>query len=343
MKKFYMSFLISSIFFIFSLFSFSSEIKDIRINKYPPQLVFDLDETTPKYSFDYDDYNRLLFLEIGDTFSNKKSPNNILSKYINKIQKVNYKNSTGYFLKLEKNIFHRVSLRKNPNRLVIDFSKNSQNKQYTIVIDPGHGGKDPGAIGIKKTKEKDIVLAIGKYLRTELKKDFNVVMTRDSDEFISLNNRSKIANGIEADLFISLHVNSSKQSKNNGMEIFYFSKKSSPYASSIAKFENSFGEKYGEDTSSIVQIAGEILHNSNKQKSVSFADKLNLALSKRMKMKNRGIHGANFAVLRGINCPGVLVEVGFIVNKEDHRKITNRTNQKIIAEKIASHVRTYFY
>ena len=78
--------------------------------------------------------------------------------------------------------------------------------------------KTLGAIGIKNVKEKDIVLNIGKYLRDELKEDFNVVMTRDRDEFISLTNRSRIANKEGADIFVSIHANSSNQSSHNGME-----------------------------------------------------------------------------------------------------------------------------
>jgi len=339
MKKKFISLII---FFITFTFSFSTSIKNIRFNKYPSQIVFDMDKDSPNYHSDYDEYNRLLFLEIKNNNYNNFSLNNSLSKYIESIKQVNYNNSTGFFVNLKKNIFYRVSTRKNPYRVVVDLSKSKRNKQYTVVIDPGHGGKDPGAVG-NGVREKDLVLSIGKYLRKELNKDFNVVMTRDTDEFITLQNRSKIANGLQANLFISLHINSSTSTKMNGMEIFYFSKKSSSYARKIAKFENSFAEKYGEDTKKIVQIVTDISYNNNKAESMKLAEKLNNDLSKRMKMKNRKIHGANFAVLRGVNCPGILIETGFIRNKSDSRKLKNRTNRKIIAKEIAKHVRKYFY
>ncbi|MDP0488370.1 MAG: N-acetylmuramoyl-L-alanine amidase [Fusobacterium sp. JB021] len=339
MKKKFLSLII---FFITFTFSFSTSIKNIRFNKYPSQIVFDMDKDSPNYHSDYDEYNRLLFLEIKNNNYNNFSLNNPLSKYIESIKQVNYNNSTGFFVNLKKNIFYRVSTRKNPYRVVVDLSKSKRNKQYTVVIDPGHGGKDPGAVG-NGLREKDLVLSIGKYLRKELNKDFNVVMTRDTDEFITLQNRSKIANGLQANLFISLHINSSTSTKMNGMEIFYFSKKSSSYARKIAKFENSFAEKYGEDTKKIVQIVTDISYNNNKAESMKLAEKLNNDLSKRMKMKNRKIHGANFAVLRGVNCPGILIETGFIRNKSDSRKLKNRTNRKIIAKEIAKHVRKYFY
>lgn len=339
MKKKFISLMI---FFITFTFSFSTSIKNIRFNKYPSQIVFDMDKDSPNYHSDYDEYNRLLFLEIKNNNYNNFSLNNPLSKYIESIKQVNYNNSTGFFVNLKKNIFYRVSTRKNPYRVVVDLSKSKRNKQYTVVIDPGHGGKDPGAVG-NGLREKDLVLSIGRYLRKELNKDFNVVMTRDTDEFITLQNRSKIANGLQANLFISLHINSSTSTKMNGMEIFYFSKKSSSYARKIAKFENSFAEKYGEDTKKIVQIVTDISYNNNKAESMKLAEKLNNDLSKRMKMKNRKIHGANFAVLRGVNCPGILIETGFIRNKSDSRKLKNRTNRKIIAKEIAKHVRKYFY
>lgn len=332
------------IFILLFSFTFSSNIKDVRFNSYPPQVVLDLDESNPNYIAEYDENSRTLFVEVrGVNNHYNKKVTNRLPKYLESIQEYKYDRSHGFFLKLQKNIFHKVSIRKSPNRLVIDLSRNATNKQYTVVIDPGHGGKDTGAIGVNKLREKDIVLSIGKYLRDELKSDFNVVMTRDTDEFISLKNRSNIANRIGADLYVSIHANSSNSSAPNGMEIFYFSKKSSPYAASIARYENSFGEKYGENTSSIVQIAGEIAYNKNQEKSIPFADSLNKNLSKTMGMKNRGIHGANFAVLRGINCPGILIETGFIKSPKDSSIIGSRSHQKKMAKKISEHIRNYFY
>lgn len=332
------------IFLLTFALSFSSNIKNVRFNSYPTQVVFDLDETKPIYISEYDETSRTLFVEVGGVTDHyDKKVTNKLPKYVESIQEYKYDGSHGFFLKLQKNIFHKVSIRKNPNRLVIDLSKSRNIKQYTVVIDPGHGGKDSGAIGIKNVKEKDIVLNIGKYLRDELKEDFNVVMTRDRDEFISLTNRSRIANKKGADIFVSIHANSSNQSSYNGMEIFYFSKKSSPYAASVARYENSFGEKYGENTSSIVQIAGEIAYNKNQEKSIPFASNLTKNLSKTMGMRNRGIHGANFAVLRGVNCPGILIEVGFIKSPKDYSIINSRSHQKKMAKNIADHIRNYFY
>jgi N-acetylmuramoyl-L-alanine amidase len=180
-------------------------------------------------------------------------------------------------------------------------------------------------------------------LRDELKKDFNVVMTRDTDVFVTLSQRPKIANKAKANMFISIHANAAVSSKMNGVEVFYFSKKSSPYAERIASFENSFGDKYGENSSDIAQIMGELAYKKNQESSIGFARKTNNALAEAIGLNNRGIHGANFAVLRGFNGPSVLIEVGFISNKSDLQKITNPVYQKKMAKEIAEMVRGYFY
>ncbi|MGL6115394.1 MAG: N-acetylmuramoyl-L-alanine amidase family protein, partial [Cetobacterium sp.] len=187
-----------------------------------------------------------------------------------------------------------------------------------------------------------IVLSVGKYVREELGSDYDVIMTRSTDVFIPLSQRSRVGNKAKADLFVSIHINSSTNSSSTGVEVFYFSKKSSPYAEKVAAYENSFGEKYGENTGSIAQIMGELAYNKNQEKSIGLARPLTGVLAQKMKMRNRGIHGANFAVLRGFNGPGILVELGFINNRRDVSKLTNPRDQKIMAKEIANKIRAYF-
>lgn len=326
------------ILFIFNVLSAAVGITSVKTSG--NSLVFNLETPTkPKYTVNFDTYNRLLFLQIdGGMMKGKFSEKSLLGKNIEKAVFNNYGNSAGFFLTLKKGVEYKVTLKEKPYRLQIDF-KQSGKKYITIAIDPGHGGKDPGAVGFKKYYEKDIVLNIGKYLKEELGQDFNIVMTRSTDKFITLSERSRMANKARANLFVSLHVNASRDTKSEGMEIFYFSKKSSPYAEKIAAFENSFGDKYGEKTSSIAQIAGELAYQKNMEKSMGMARPLNDRLSQMLKMRNRGIHGANFAVLRGFNGPAMLVEVGFINNKKDLAKITNTANQKLIAKEIAKKIK----
>lgn len=294
------------------------------------------------YQINYDSYNRLIFIEFpGSNLSTKINDKNYTSKYVEDFSTVNYGNSVGFFIKLNKNISYSTSF--SGNDFVFSFNDKSTKKQYTIAIDAGHGGKDPGAIGYEKYYEKTIALSVARYLRDELKKDFNVVMTRDSDVFVTLGERPRIANRAKADMFISIHVNSAVKNTLTGTEVFYFSKKSSPYAERIAAFENSVGDKYGEKTNNIVQIMGELAYKKNQEISIGFAKKTSSALAKAMGMKDRGIHGANFAVLRGFNGPGVLIELGFINNSDDIKKLTSSTSQKKMAQEIAKMVRENFY
>ncbi|MEG0068664.1 N-acetylmuramoyl-L-alanine amidase family protein [Cetobacterium sp.] len=345
MKKcllFFVSFILSMTIFANN----TSTIKKIRMNKNPSQLIFDINsKVKPKFSSSYDEYNRLLFLEIEKTdMGTKFNGSNFIGKNIEKFDMIDYGSNIGFFIKLKPNVNHKVYTLNSPYRVVIDFKPSSSSKkEFTIAIDAGHGGKDPGAIGFKKYKEKDITLDVAKKLKSKLSKDFNVIMIRETDTFITLSNRSKIANKAGADLFISLHINSAKNSAAEGMEIFYFSKKSSPYAEKIAAYENSFGEKYGEKTTSIAQIMGELAYNKNMEKSITIAKPLNTALAKRLGMKDRGIYGANFAVLRGFNGPGILVELGFISNKNDIKKMTREANQNIMAEELGNKIKGFFY
>ncbi|MBM6874169.1 N-acetylmuramoyl-L-alanine amidase [Fusobacterium mortiferum] len=335
MKKFFILFL------IITSFCFGGTISSV--SKSGSKLTFNFTGSNKSaYQINYDSYNRLIFVEFpGSNLSTKINDKNYSSKYVEEFSTIDYGGSVGFFIKLNKNISYSTSF--SGNDFVFTFNDKSAKKQYTIAIDAGHGGKDPGAIGFNKYYEKNIALAVAKYLRDDLKKDFNIVMTRDSDVFVTLGERPRIANRAKADMFISIHVNSAVKNTLSGMEVFYFSKKSSPYAERIAAFENSVGDKYGEKTSNIVQIMGELAYKKNQEISIGFAKKTSAALAKGLRMKDRGIHGANFAVLRGFNGPGVLVELGFINNKDDINKLINANSQKKMAQEIAKMVRENFY
>ncbi|MBM6690504.1 N-acetylmuramoyl-L-alanine amidase [Fusobacterium mortiferum] len=335
MKKFFILFL------IITSFCFGGTISSV--SKSGSKLTFNFTRSNKSaYQINYDSYNRLIFVEFpGSNLSTKINDKNYSSKYVEEFSTIDYGGSVGFFIKLNKNISYSTSF--SGNDFVFTFNDKSAKKQYTIAIDAGHGGKDPGAIGFNKYYEKNIALAVAKYLRDDLKKDFNIVMTRDSDVFVTLGERPRIANRAKADMFISIHVNSAVKNTLSGMEVFYFSKKSSPYAERIAAFENSVGDKYGEKTSNIVQIMGELAYKKNQEISIGFAKKTSAALAKGLGMKDRGIHGANFAVLRGFNGPGVLVELGFINNKDDINKLINANSQKKMAQEIAKMVRENFY
>ncbi len=319
--------------------------KDIRFNGNPPQMVLDFEGSVkPKYDHNYDEVNRIIFLEFKDTkAANTFVDKNVNGSYVKKVKIVKYPSSVGVFIFLQSNVSYRMSYRSSPMRFVIDFSKRGRKKEYTVVIDAGHGGKDGGAVGFGKYREKDVVLSVAKYLRKELGSDFNIIMTRSTDKFIPLNERARIGNRAKADLFVSIHANSATSKNAKGFEVFYYSKKSSPYAAKVAAFENSFGDEYGEDTSSIAQVKGETEYNLNKRQSTLIADNLVRSYSPALNMRNRGSHGANFAVLRGFDGPGILVELGFISNANDVWKLRRSSYQKKMAKEIAKSIRNHFY
>lgn len=336
------------IFIFFSINLFSKGIlRNITFSRGGQQLVINITSVKKPSVYDsYDEFNKLLFIEAKDISFNNYNKPSISNRYMEKIEIMDYGKNTGFFIKLKKGSTHKIKVTGSSPRykITIDFKSTTiPQKEFTIAIDAGHGGKDPGAIGFRRFKEKDIALAVAKKLKIILEKDFNVIMIRDSDSFVSLSDRSKIANEKKADFFVSLHLNSSPSKNAKGMEVFYFSKKSSPYAEKIAAYENSFGEKYGEQTSNIAQIMGELAYIKNMENSLSLARPLNKNFSSNLKMHKRGVFGANFAVLRGFNGPGVLVELGFISNKEDIKKLSNSRYQNLMANSIAESIKNYFY
>ena len=195
----------------------------------------------------------------------------------------------------------------------------AQKEFFTVVIDPGHGGKDPGALG-KKSKEKDIVLAVGKKLGELISKnhqDVRVIYTRDTDKFVELHQRTKIANKAKADLFISIHCNAiaNRQKSPQGVETFVLGLHRSKDNLDVAKAENSV-ILYEEDYSTKYQgfnpnepesyIIFEFMADQYLQQSVYFASIVQNRLVKNSKRVNRNVRQAGFLVLRKWLCPAYL-------------------------------------
>ena len=215
------------------------------------------------------------------------------------------------------------------------------NKKYTIVVDPGHGGHDSGARG-NGYNEKDIALQVATRLANNLRQDYNVIMTRDSDFFVPLDTRAKIGNDANADFFISIHLNSSSSSSANGTEVFYFSKKDQgSYATQVAKFENKVDGSYGDVPFSDF-ILNDIFYRKNQKTSQAIAESVLNNLINTTGLRRRGVFGANFAVLRGSNSPSILVELGFMNNYSDLSQYLTPDGQERAANAIGSAIRSYF-
>ena len=215
------------------------------------------------------------------------------------------------------------------------------NKRYTIVVDPGHGGHDSGARG-NGYNEKDIALQVATRLANNLRRDYNVIMTRDSDFFVPLDTRAKIGNDANADFFISIHLNSGSSSSANGTEVFYFSKKDQgSYATQVAKFENKVDGSYGDVPFSDF-ILNDIFYRKNQKTSQAIAESVLNNLINTTGLRRRGVFGANFAVLRGSNSPSILVELGFMNNYSDLSQYLTPDGQERAANAIGSAIRSYF-
>lgn len=213
-------------------------------------------------------------------------------------------------------------------------------KVRTIVIDPGHGGKDPGAISRFGLCEKDIVLDIAKRLKNLLsaKGIYNVYMTRDSDIFVPLEDRTEFANKNGADLFISLHINSSPNSDARGIETYYLSLASDDEAKMTAALENASSEK---GIKELGILLSRILKTAKIAESRAFASITQFYLCKKTGSYNRGVKKAPFIVLIGANAPSILVELGFMSNQNDVELLKSDEYKDKIADALMSSIEEY--
>lgn len=215
-------------------------------------------------------------------------------------------------------------------------------KIEVIVVDPGHGGEDYGAVGRRGTKEKDINLKVAKYLKKELeKRSFKVYLTRNRDIFIPLRKRTEFSNKVGADVFISLHCNASRRitKTSHGVEVYFLSEAKTDWERAVAALENASlkyefpDQKIPDDLVEVILMdmaQTEFLYESQK-----LAEILQESLSEKTEMFNRGVKQANFYVLNGCYSAAVLVEMGFITTPKDERKLRKESFQKKIAEAIA--------
>ena len=222
----------------------------------------------------------------------------------------------------------------------------------TIVIDPGHGGKDTGAQG-KNSNEKDIVLAVGKLLKKALEKEgFNVKMTRDKDVFIELGERANLANQWDGDLFISLHCNAidatpERKKQIKGYHVYVLRAPESEEDKAIARRENKVATLYGEknakeELSPLEWFKLEARLEKYKQNSYMFTEEMLKAFDGgKIKRQGGGVGGAGFMVLVGALMPAVLFEIGFISNPEEEAYMTTTKAQEDIAARVAKAVSTY--
>ena len=303
-------------------------IKGIRFGSFNndvSRIVFDLNSSVKKIK------SRVRKPSSGS----KRTLNIDIENYIN-IRTLNEKNK-----KLEK-------------KQIKNFKKKySRNKKLTIVIDPGHGGKDPGTSYQNLISEKEIVLNFSSILKKKLEKaGYRVYLTRNADNFIKLKERVKFAKRKGADLFISVHADASKYSSTRGFSVYTLSKKGlDREAEKVAKLENSLSvfSKKGlkginlRDARNIKdQYYIDLAFDRAKNSSTEFADILVNKVEERSELLTRPHRYAGFAVLKSPNYPSVLVELGFITNDKDRNNFGNRNWQSSVATKFVEAINQNF-
>lgn len=228
---------------------------------------------------------------------------------------------------------------------------------YTVVIDPGHGGRDVGAVG-RISREKDINLKVALALGNLIKKNYpgiRVVYTRSKDSFVELRRRAEIANKAKADLFISIHTNSTASGRKGttarGTETYTLGMHRAADNLAVAKRENSvitletnYKQTYEgfDPSSSESYIIFEFMQDQYMAASVEFARLVQNQFASTAKRVNKGVHQAGFLVLREVSMPSVLIELGFINNRKEEQYLASASGQKQLARSIYNAFYTFY-
>jgi N-acetylmuramoyl-L-alanine amidase len=217
-------------------------------------------------------------------------------------------------------------------------------KVHRVVIDAGHGGYDAGAVGARGTKEKDVALAIAMALRDLLTESgLEVVLTREDDSFVALEERARLANQARGDLFLSIHCNSARQRRLSGVETYTLNTSSDRYSIRLAARENSSSEK---GISDLQYILADLATKANADESSRLAARVQQSLVRQLRSRNRelrdlGTKEALFYVLLGVRMPAILVETAFLSNPGEERLLSSKAYQEEIAAAIATGVQDF--
>lgn len=266
---------------------------------------------------------------------------------------------TDSFLNIINSSVKSLSIMFNESKILISVKPNENNKPAknivaeknkwrfsTIIIDPGHGGKDPGAVGYRGTLEKDIALDVAKRLEKKITKNMKIktVLTRDEDIFLKLGERTKIANENNGSLFISIHANAATDRRASGFETFLIGPNKNEAAVRVAARENAVLELEGFSGKQLTNedlIKATIAQSAFASKSEQFAALVQEEIGKRVQGKNRGVKQAGFYVLMGASMPNVLVELGFISNLAEEKKLRSSQYREVLATAIFRAVEKY--
>jgi N-acetylmuramoyl-L-alanine amidase len=252
---------------------------------------------------------------------------------------------------LDGRAFRRAFVMRDPYRIVVDVahhppgvSGRSPRAVTRMVLDPGHGGRDAGAVGSGGLREKDVTLDIARRAAPVLSASgIQVVLTRDDDHYVSLEERTARANAFGADLFVSIHCNASEKGGRRGVETYVLDTSRDEIASRVAARENATTLA---STAELASILGDLRLADQSQRSTRFAQLVERAASSSIGARygdavDGGVHTAGFYVLVGADMPGVLVETSYISNASEEQRLASDEYRQLLADAIANAVKAY--
>src|SRR4030043_1995230 len=352
-------------------------VTDVRCWSAPDHTRIVLDLTEPiRYESSSQENPPQFFLELeGMAFPRLKGVTEVKEPFLTKMSltelgKDRLKLTLYQKKPLSANVFLLKPYQDKPHRLVIDLVDMVQEKKEIeerrkqkeikpkgtkiVVIDPGHGGEDPGAIGPKKTMEKDIVLKVGQKLVHLLNqnKEIQAFLTRKGDYFIPLEERIKIAREYGADLFVSLHTDGSFNPQARGSSVYCLSRSGATdqVAKILADKENMSNilggaflrpAAFAKDPN-LNQILLDLMQNNSMKESFRLAEALLEDIKTINPLKYLSYRQANFIVLKAPDIPSILVEMAFITNREDERLLNREEFQEKMAKNLATSIKKYF-
>ncbi len=349
------------------------EIRKIRVWPAPEstRIVFDINQNLKYKVYTLESPDRVILDLVDTKLTTNLKAVSLLNTGIKKIRSGVHNNILRIVLELERKITPQAFILE-PNelygkRLVLDLESAEKQKilalfdldavdkiplpqNFLIAIDPGHGGEDPGAIGPRGTKEKDVVFAIAKKLKDLINQQpgMQAFLTRNGDYYIGLRERMRRARNKNADLFISIHADAFKNTKADGASVFVLTSKhaSSEAARWLAASENRAdlvgGVSLDDKSDMLASVLLDLSKNANAHASLEAARHVLNAMGKTTNLHRHKVEGAGFMVLRALDVPSLLVESGFISNPKMELKLRDKHYQQKIADSIMHGVKEYF-
>jgi N-acetylmuramoyl-L-alanine amidase len=332
----------------------SSPVKHkIMMLKGPARLVLDIEDADKALSFDSLKLKGTPIKNVRSATRNKNDLRIVLDlKEDAETKSFLLKPNQQYGNRLVVDLYTK-SKKKDSLKKIVKATPVGQKRDIVVVIDPGHGGEDPGAIGPNRLKEKDVVLSIAKELRKQInaKKGFKAYLTRDRDYYIGLRKRTKIARSYNTDLLVSIHADAFKKPQANGASVFALSNRgaTSETARWLAKKENSAdliggvgGVSLEDKDDVLASVLLDLSSTASLKASLGVGGRVLSSMGNVARLHKKSVQQAGFVVLKSPDIPSILVETGFISNPAESRRLKTTNYQKKMAKAIKKGIFAYF-